>query len=64
MKNGKVQVAVNYSTVNIDSDFDQSITVALLLHAATKIIKEENLNNDDKVTAFEFAQLALESYEY
>lgn len=63
MENGKVQVVVNPGTVNIDSDFDQSMTVALLLHAAAKIIKKENLDNDDKVTAFEFENLALESYE-
>lgn len=63
MENGKVQVVVNPGTVNIDSDFDQSTTVALLLHAAAKIIKKESPDNDDKVTAFEFANLALESYE-
>jgi len=59
MENGKVQVVVNPGTVNIDSDFDQSMTVALLLHAAAKIIKKENRNDDDKVSAFEFAILAL-----
>ena len=63
MKNGEVKVAVNPGTVNVDSDFDQSMTVALLLHAAAKIIKAENRDNDDEVTAFEFANLALESYE-
>lgn len=63
MENGKVQVVVNPSTVNIDSDFGQSMTAALLLRAAAKIVKKESLDNDDKVTAFEFANLALESYE-
>ncbi len=63
MKNGKVQITLDSSPVNVDSDFNNVMTVALLLHAAAKIIKAENKNNDDKVTAFEFAQLALESYE-
>lgn len=63
MKNGKVEIMVNSSSVSVDSDFDKNMTVALLLHAAAKLVKEENKNDDSELTAFEFAQLALESYE-
>ncbi|AFU63076.1 hypothetical protein 8014-B2_009 [Lactobacillus phage ATCC 8014-B2] len=63
MENGKIQVMVNTGSVYVDSDFDQAMTIALLLHSAAKIVKKENRNNDDKLTDFEFANLALESYE-
>lgn len=63
MENGKIQVKVDTGSVYVDSDFDQSMTIALLLHSAAKIVKEENRKNDVKLTAFEFANLALESYE-
>lgn len=63
MENGKIQVRVDNGSVYVDSDFDQSMTIALLLHSAAKIVKEENQNNDVKLTAFEFANLALKSYE-
>lgn len=63
MENGKIQVKVDTGSVYVDSDFDQAMTIALLLHSAAKIVKEENQNNDVKLTAFEFANLALESYE-
>lgn len=63
MENGKIQVKVDTGSVYVDSDFDQAMTIALLLHSAAKIVKEENQNNDVKLTAFEFANLALGSYE-
>lgn len=63
MENGKIQVKVDTGSVYVDSDFGQSMTIALLLHSAAKIVKEENRKNDVKLTAFEFANLALESYE-
>ena len=63
MENGKIQIKVDTGSVYVDSDFDQAMTIALLLHSAAKIVKEENQNNDVKLTAFEFANLALESYE-
>lgn len=63
MENGKIQVKVDTGSVYVDSDFDQAMTIALLLHSAAKIVKEENRKNDVKLTAFEFANLALESYE-
>lgn len=63
MENGKIQIVVNIGSVDVDSDFDESMTVALLLRSAAKIVKDGNQNSDNKLTAFDFANLALEGYK-
>lgn len=63
MENGKIKVMVIDGSAYVDSDFDPAMTIALLLHSAAKTVKEENRKNDVKLTDFEFADLALKSYE-